>query len=133
MADPRSSFPPSKVEVYSNHNGPRGISCQNSSAPALNRMSLRVAFVLYDAARSGSRRQTQLLRSMPTTFVFTKILYHQPLNLVFESTNLIHKIARLIGGDANTDNRPTDTTSAAKSNLGRYVDVFHQVSDEPVH
>lgn len=70
---------------------------------------------------------------MPTTFVFTKILYHQPLDLVFESTNLIHKIARLIGSDANTDNGPTDTTSAAKSNLGRYVDVFHQVSDEPVH
>lgn len=51
-------------------------------------------------------------------------LDHQSLDLVLKSTDLVHEIGCLVGGDGGGDDGAGDTAGASESGLGWNVDVW---------
>jgi len=51
-------------------------------------------------------------------------LDHESLDLVLQSSNLVHQITGLVGGDACSDNCSANTTSSAQSCLRWDIDVW---------
>lgn len=57
--------------------------------------------------------------------IYVSILDHESLNLVLQSSDLVHQIGSLVGGDTGTDDSAGNTASTAQSSLAWNVHIWY--------
>jgi len=82
--------------------------------------------LIYKPASSITHPSFHILSQMATltSLILDSSLDHESLDLILKSSDLVHQIGSLVGGDTGTDDSTGNTTSTTQSSLAWNVNVW---------